>query len=142
MTMSVEKILVDHFDILIRKNQIGIELPLNEEKFQSADFLYDGRNCAILIRNNAKAFILTNIAYDLREKLLNADPLFIIESLDKKIYNAYPVKVTKINIPFADNLQKTIRHILDKIAKRYGNESLDLMVKKLWPENTTSEGEK
>jgi hypothetical protein len=139
--MSVEKILVEHFDILIHKDQVGIELPIKEEAYKNADFLYDGRNCAILIRNNAKAFILTNIAYDLRKKLLNAEPLFIIEAFNKEIYNAYPVKVTKINIPFADNLQKTIEQILDKIVKKYGAKSLDLMVKKLWPENNEFKGE-
>lgn len=139
--VSIEKIWVEHFDILTYKNQLGIELPIKEETYQNADFLYDGRNCAILIRNNAKAFILTNIAYDLREKLLSAEPLLIIETLDKEIYNAYPVKVTKINIPFADNLQKTIDQILDKIVKKYGAKSLDLMVKKLWSENNESKGE-
>lgn len=140
--VSIEKIWIEHFDILTYKNQVGIELPIKEEAYETADFLYDGRNCAILIRNNSKAFILTNIAYDLRNKLLNAEPLFIIEAFNKEIYNAYPVKVTKINIPFSDNLQKTIDQILDKIVKKYGAKSLDLMVKKLWPEDNEFKGEK
>lgn len=139
---NVEKILVEHFNILNHHNQMAIELPFKEEPLKSASFLYDGRNCAILIRNNSKAFILTNIAYDLRSKLLNAKPLFIVEAFNQEIYNAYPVEVINTPIPFADRLHKVVDEILGKIVKKYGPQSLDLMVKKLWPEDDQPKGEK
>ena len=98
---------------------MAIELPFKEEPLKSASFLYDGRNCAILIRNNSKAFIFTNIAYDLRPKLLNAKPLFIVEAFNQEIYNAYPVEVINTPIPFADRLHKVVDEILGKIVKKY-----------------------
>ena len=134
--MSVEKILVEHFNILEYHDQIAIELPFKEEPFETADFLYDGRNCAVLIRNSTKAFILTNIAFDLRQKMLSSKPLIIVEAIDKEVYAAYPVQVTNINIPFTDRLQEAINQILDRIVQKYGRQSLDLMMKKLWPETS------
>ena len=57
----VDKILVDEFEILENEGQYGLSLQLNEEPIETAEFLYDGRNCGILIRNDKKAYIFTNI---------------------------------------------------------------------------------
>ena len=121
--MSVEKILVNKFNILEYKELTGIELELDEEPIQSADCLYDGRNCAVLIRNKQKAFILINIAYDLRPKLLNASPLLILEKNGNEVKEAYSVEVTKVD------------EILYQIKDKYGEENVELLIQKFWPED-------
>ena len=134
--MSVEKVLVDRFQILENKGQMGIELEIDEEPIRSASFLYDGRNCAILIRNNAKAFILTNIAYELRQKLLLSDAVLILETKGEDIITAYPVNVHKIGeIPFPDEFDNVLSEILYQIKDKYGDKAVDLMIAKFWPEN-------
>ena len=70
--MSVEKILVNKFNILEYKELTGIELELDEEPVQSADFLYDGRNCAVLISNKQKALLGDKVEYDANGNPTNA----------------------------------------------------------------------
>jgi hypothetical protein len=132
--MAVEKIWVEHFNILEFQQQMGIELPIKGEPYQSAAFLYDGRNCAVLIKNKTKAYILTNIATDLRSKLLSAEPLLIIEAIDNEFYQGYPVEVSKVVLPYPDNLQQVVEEMLQKIADKYGPNSLQQMVEKFWPD--------
>ena len=132
--METQKIWVENFNILEYNGTIGLELPIGGEPMQSASFLYDGRNCAILLKNQTKAYILTNIATDLRAKILTAAPLVVIETSDEKYYQGYPVEVTKTTIPYPDNLPQVVEEALQKIADKYGVKSLDSMVKKLWPD--------
>lgn len=134
--MSVEKILVNKFNILEYKELTGIELELDEEPVQSADFLYDGRNCAVLIRNKQKAFILINIAYDLRPKLLNASPLLILEKNGNEVKEAYSVEVTKVDeLPFPDKFDNVLSEILYQIKDKYGEKNVELLIQKFWPED-------
>ena len=78
--MSVEKILVDNFEVLEYNGVLGIKMPLNDEPCKTGEFIYDGRNCAILVRNETKAFIFTNILTEIREKVLNAPSIMMIET--------------------------------------------------------------
>lgn len=132
--MAIEKIWVEHFNILEYQQQMGIELPIKGEPIRSVSFLYDGRNCAILLKNQEKAYILTNIAYDLRAKLLAAKPLIIIEMTGDEFYQGYPVEVTDVSIPYPDNLQNVVDEMLEKIADKYGADSIEKMVNKFWPD--------
>ncbi|MBQ9035548.1 MAG: hypothetical protein IJ099_06300 [Alphaproteobacteria bacterium] len=132
--MAAEKIWVKHFNIVEYHQHVGIELPIKGEPIEDAAFLYDGRNCAVLIKNKSKAYFLTNIATDLRSKLLSAEPLLIIEVIDKEFYQGYPVKVTKVVLPYPDNLHHVVEEMLQKIADKYGPSSLQQMVEKFWPD--------
>lgn len=132
--MAVEKIWVEHFNIIEYHQQMGIELPIKGEPYQSAAFLYDGRNCAILIKNDTQAYILTNIATDIRSKLLSAKFLVVIEAIGNEFYQGYPVEVTNVSIPYPDNLQQVVDEMLQRIADKYGAGSLQQMVEKFWPD--------
>lgn len=132
--MAIEKIWVEHFNILEYQKQMGIELPIKGEPIRSASFLYDGRNCAILLKNQEKAYILTNIAYDLRAKLLAAKPLIIIEMTDDEFYQGYPVEVTETSVPYPDNLQNVVDEMLEEMAEKYGSDSIKQMIDKFWPD--------
>lgn len=133
--MSVEKLLMANFQILENKGLMGIELETDDEPVNSASFLYDGRNCAVLIRNDTKAFVLLNIAYDLRPKLLNANPLLIVETKNNQAVNLYGVDVTKVELPYPDEFDNVISEILHQIRDKYGDKAIDMMIEKFWPED-------
>lgn len=134
--MSVEKFLVANFQILENKGLMGIELESDDEPINSASFLYDGRNCAVLICNNTKAFVLLNIAYDLRPKILNADPLLIIETKNNQPVNLYGVEVTKVEaLPYPDEFDNVLTEILQQIRDKHGDKAIDMMIEKFWPED-------
>lgn len=133
--MSVEKFLVANFQILENKGLMGIELETDGEPVNSASFLYDGRNCAVLIRNNTKAFVLLNIAYDLRPKILNADPLLIVETKNNQAVNLYGVEVSKVELPYPDEFDDVLNEILQQIRDKYGDKAIDTMIEKFWPDD-------
>ncbi len=134
--MSVEKYLVANFQILENKGLMGIELETDGEPVNSASFLYDGRNCAVLICNNSKAFVLLNIAYDLRPKILNANPLLIIETKNNQAVNLFGVEVTKVEaLPYPDEFDNVLTEILQQIRDKYGDKAIDTMIEKFWPED-------
>ena len=134
--MGVEKILVDRFHILENKGLMGIELELDSGPVHDASFLYDGRNCAVLIRNKTTAYVLLNIAYNLRQKILDATPLLIIETKNDKAVNTYAVEVTKVDsLPYPDEFEHVLSDILLRIKNKYGEEAVDSMIKKFWPED-------
>ena len=90
----------------------------------------------MLIRNKQKAFILINIAYDLRPKLLNASPLLILEKNGNEVKEAYSVEVTKIDeLPFPDKFDNVLSEILYQIKDKYGEENVELLIQKFWPED-------
>ena len=67
--MSLEQVVVESFDILKNGQEYAISLQLDEDEIEDAEFIYDGRNCAILVRNKTKAFLLTNIIPEMRKVL-------------------------------------------------------------------------
>lgn len=129
----VEKIIVDEFEILENEGQYGFSLQLNEEPIETAEFLYDGRNCGILIRNDKKAYIFTNIVDEVRPKLLNVPELMIIEMNGEEIANSYMCDVVKVDeIPVDDTLPDTLAQMLEEIRDVYGDEGVRAIVEKVW----------
>lgn len=129
----VDKILVDEFEILENEGQYGFSLQLNEEPIETAEFLYDGRNCGILIRNDNKAYIFTNIVDEVRPKLLNSPELMIIEMNDEEVANSYMCDVVKVDeIPVDDTLPETLAQMLDEIKDVYGEEGVKVIAEKVW----------
>ena len=129
----VDKILVDEFEILENEGQYGLSLQLNEEPIETAEFLYDGRNCGILIRNEKKAYIFTNIVDEVRSNLLNAPELMMIEMNGEEIANSYMCDVVKVDeIPVDDTLPETLAKMLDEIRDVYGEEGVKAIAEKVW----------
>ncbi|MBR4106630.1 MAG: hypothetical protein IKK52_04935 [Alphaproteobacteria bacterium] len=129
----IEKILVDEFEILENEGQLGISLQLNEEPIETGEFVYDGRNCGILIRNGNKAYIFTNIVEEVRSKLLNSAQLMMIEQNGEDIVNSYMCDVTKVDeIPVDDTLPDALYDMLEEIKAIYGEEGVKLLAEKVW----------
>lgn len=129
----VEKIIVDEFEILENEGQYGFSLQLDEEPIETAEFLYDGRNCGILIRNDKKAYIFTNIVDTVRQNLLNSPELMMIEMKGEEIANSYMCDVVKVDeIPVDDTLPDALVEMLEEIRDVYGDEGVKAIVEKVW----------
>ena len=130
--MAVEKILVDEFDILKNGEQYAIAFDIEESPIFDADFMYDGRNCAILTRNDEKAFLLTNINPDARKVLNKLDTIVIIERDKGEVSNVYEVEVRHVeNIPYPDNFQEDVNKMLDELKAELGEEEFTELMKSL-----------
>lgn len=131
--MSVEKIIVDAFEVLEYNGVLGIKMELNDEVCKTGEFIYDGRNCAILIRNETKAFIFTNILSDVRSKLLNAPSIMMVETDGENVANSYMVDVVKVDeIPFEDTIPEVIQEVLMDLKNIYGEEGVKDIASKFW----------
>ena len=131
--MSVEKILLDNFEVLEYNGVLGIKMPLNDEPCKTGEFIYDGRNCAILVRNETKAFIFTNILTDIREKLLNAPSVMMIETEGEDVVNSYMVDVVKVDeIPYEDTIPEVLQEVLRDIKEIYGQDGVKEIAANFW----------
>lgn len=129
----VEKILIEGYDILENDGQMGIELQLKDAPAETAEFIYDGGSCGILVRNDTKAYIFTNILPELREKLLGSDEIMIIEDDGDEVVNSYMTAVTKVpEIPAADMLPDAVFDMLVDLRDIYGEEGTRIIAEKIW----------
>ncbi len=126
--MSLEQIIVDDFEFLVNKDEVAIAIDLNEGNVTSAELLYDGRNCAVLIRNNEKMFLLTNIIPPMREKLKNMDTVFVLERIgtNHEIVNAYTVDIHHVSeMPYPDNFIEDTKKYYQEITAEIGKDNMD-----------------
>jgi len=83
-----------------------------------AELIYDGKNVAILNRNNREFFVLKNIAPLIREKIKQSKFVTIIEK-DKENMYSYQVEVhLKDNLGFEDNFEKFAQEVIEKIKEK------------------------
>ena len=130
--MAVEKILVEEFDVLKNGDQYAIAFDVDDGPIFDADFMYDGRNCAILTRNNKKAFLLTNIVPDARKILSKLPKIVIIERTKGEVSNVYEVDVRHVeNIPYPDNFQEDVDKMLDELKAELGEEEFTELMKSI-----------
>lgn len=128
--MSIEKIIVEEFDFLENNGELGIAFQLEEEPIDTGELVYDGKNCAILIRNEKKAYLFTNIIPDIRQKLLNASEIMIIEQKGEEILSSYMIDIHKVdNIPYEDTLTQTLQELLLDLKSVYGKEGLERIIR-------------
>ncbi len=128
--MSLENILVDEFRILQKGDKYAIAFQLDDGAVNEADFMYDGRNCAILVRNKVKAYLLTNILPNLRQELLKQDDLMIFEERGAEVVNKYQVQVRHVKeIPYPDNFEKDSIKMMEDLKTELGEEKYNELVK-------------
>lgn len=127
--MSLENILVDEFRILQKGEKYAIAFQLDDGAVDEADFMYDGRNCAILVRNKTKAHLLSNILPDLRAKLAKQDDLMIFEERGSEVVNKYEVKVRHVKeIPYPDNFVEDAKKMMEDLKTELGEEKYSELV--------------
>jgi len=128
--MAVEKVLVDEFDILKNGDQYAIGIDIDDGPIFEADLMYDGRNCAILTRNDTKAFLLTNINPDARQILKKLDSIVIIERIKGEVSNVYEVELRHVeNIPYPDTFQEDVNKMLDDLKDEIGEDEFNELMR-------------
>lgn len=131
--MSLEKEWVEDFEILENNGVIGINMQLKDEPIDTAALVYDGRNSAILIRNDKKAYILTNLIHEVRDKIANSKEVLIIESDGKEVVNSYTCVVNMVSeIPVEDTIPETLGEMLENIKEAFGEEGCAALARKFW----------
>ncbi len=132
--MSIEKVLVDDFEFLVNKGEIAIAVDIDEGPVTSADLSYDGRDCLVLIRNNKKAYLLTNILTPIRERLKKLDSILILERRGEKheIMNAYMADIRHVDeVPYPDNFAAQAQEYVDKLRAELGDAEFAELMKSL-----------
>lgn len=131
--MSLEKEWVEDFEILENNGVIGINMQLKDEPIDTAALVYDGRNSAILIRNDKKAYILTNLIHEVRDKIANSKEVLMIESDGKEVVNSYTCVVNMVpEIPVEDTIPETLGEMLENIKEAFGEEGCAALARKFW----------
>ena len=130
--MSLEKILVDDFTFTLTKDGWIISLEMGKDEVKDAFLSYDGRNCAILTVNGEKAYLLTNIAPNVREDLSKADKVIILHLENGEVANGYEVDIKHVGeIPYPDTFVEDMIVVLDDVRKEIGDEKFDELIDNL-----------
>ena len=130
----MEEVLVEDFDFVLHEDGWSIELDIDDTLLFNAVLLYDGGNCAILIRNKKKAYILANIPADIRRGLMQQGNMLIIERKNSEVINAYKVAIQIVeNIPAPDNYHENATAIYDVLQKNLNEETFSELVDDMFP---------
>lgn len=89
-------------------------------------FFYDGRNQAILGRNNKDFYLLKSIPPIIRSKILNSSMIMVAECSGDEIHQAYKVDVIKVDeIPGEDTFQEDYQKYFEKLDQMYGKDRVN-----------------
>ncbi len=93
------------------------------------ELVYDGKNVAILNRNNREFFSLKNIAPIMREKVKQSKYVTIIEKDNDDIYS-YKVEVhLKDDLGFEDDFDEFAQRVVSELKEKMTPEDFDDFVK-------------
>ena len=119
-----------HADFFFDKE--GVMIATDIEKIDFAvmgELIYDGKNVAILNRNNKDFFALKNIAPHIREKLQQSQEVTIIEKDKESIYS-YKVKVHLTDdLGFEDDFDKLAEEVITELKEKMSPEDFKNFVK-------------
>ncbi|MBR6409622.1 MAG: hypothetical protein IKS23_05250 [Alphaproteobacteria bacterium] len=110
-------------DFFFDKQGVIVKIPLEADYVFRAAFFYDGRNQAILGRNNKDFYLLKSIAPLIREKIKNAKTLTIMECTENKVNQSYDVEIVMVDeIPGEDTFEEDYKKYFEKLEEMYGKE--------------------
>ena len=93
------------------------------------ELVYDGKNVAILNRNNREFFSLKNIAPIMREKVIQSKYVTVIEIVNDDIYS-YKVEVhLKDDLGFEDDFDEFAQRVVSELKEKMTPEDFDDFVK-------------
>ena len=118
----VEKNAVFVFD---RKGVIILTDIIKSENILVGELIYDGKNVAILNKDNKDFFCLKNIAPLIREKIKQSKYVTIVEKDGDDIYS-YQVEVhLKNDLGFEDDFDKYAQEVISKVKEKMTPEEFD-----------------
>ena len=118
-------------DFLFDKQGVIVKVQLEADFVFRAALFYDGRNQAVLGRNNKDFYLLKSIAPVIRSKILNAKTVSIMECNENKVNQAYEVEVVRVDeIPGEDTFEEDYRKYFEKLESMYGKDRVQAFKQK------------
>jgi len=113
-------------EFLLSKEGVIVKIELKSDFPFHGAFFYDGRNQAILGRNNKDFYLLKSIPPIIRSKILNSKTIMVFECSGEQIHQAYNVEVIKIDeIPGEDTFEEDYKKYFEKLEAMYGKERIN-----------------
>ncbi len=118
-------------DFFFDKQGVIVKIQLEADYVFRGALFYDGRNQAILGRNNKDFYLLKSIAPIIRQKIKNAKTVTIMECTADKVNQAYDVEVVMVDeIPGEDTYQEDYQKYFAKLEEMYGKERIQTFKQK------------
>lgn len=112
-------------DFLLSKEGVIVKIELNSDYVFRGAFFYDGRNQAILGRNNKDFYLLKSIPPIIRQKILASENIMVAECTGDEIHQAYKVEVVRVDeIPGEDTFVEDYKKYFAKLEEMYGKEKV------------------
>lgn len=113
-------------DFLLSTEGVIVKVELNSDYVFRGAFFYDGRNQAILGRNNKDFYLLKSIPPVIRKKMFNSPKIMVAECTGEEIHQAYNVDVVQVDeIPGEDTFEKDYQKYFEKLEEMYGKERVN-----------------
>lgn len=118
-------------DFLFDAQGVIVKVQLESDYVFRGALFYDGRNQAVLGRNNKDFYLLKSIAPIIRQKIKNAKTVTIMECTENKVNQAYDVEVVQVDeIPGEDTYQEDYQKYFEKLEQMYGKERVQTFKQK------------
>ncbi|MBR2300056.1 MAG: hypothetical protein IJ870_05745 [Alphaproteobacteria bacterium] len=118
-------------DFFFDKQGVIVKVQLEADYVFRGALFYDGRNQAILGRNNKDFYLFKSIAPIIRKKIKNAKTVTVMECTADKVNQAYDVEVVMVDeIPGEDTFEEDYQKYFAKLEKMYGTERVQTFKQK------------
>ncbi|MBO7605299.1 MAG: hypothetical protein J6S61_02390 [Elusimicrobiaceae bacterium] len=113
-------------DFLLSQEGVIVKVELKADYVFRGAFFYDGRNQAILGRNNKDFYLLKSIPPIIRQKILDASMITVAECTGDDVNQAYKVEVIRVDeIPGEDTFVEDYKKYFTKLEEMYGKERVN-----------------
>ena len=113
-------------DFLLSKEGVIVKVELKSDYVFRGAFFYDGRNQAILGRNNKDFYLLKSIPPIIRQKIYQAQNVMVAECTGDEIHQAYRIDVVQVDeIPGEDTFVEDYQKYFAKLEEMYGKERVN-----------------
>ena len=113
-------------EFLLSKEGVIAKIELKSDFPFRGAFFYDGRNRAVLGRNNKEFYLLKSIPPIIRQKILKGKTIMVFECSGEQILHAYDVEVIKVDeIPGDDTFEQDYKKYFEKLEQMYGKERVN-----------------
>ena len=113
-------------DFLLSSEGVIAKIELNSDYVFRGAFFYDGRNQAVLGRNNKDFYLLKSIPPLIRKQILNSPKIMVAECTGEEIHQAYNVDVVQVDeIPGEDTFEEDYQKYFAKLEEMYGKDRVN-----------------
>jgi len=113
-------------DFLLSTEGVIVKIELKSDYVFRGAFFYDGRNQAVLGRNNKDFYLLKSIPPVIRQKILDTPMIMVAECTGTEINQAYNVEVVRVDeIPGEDTFVEDYQKYFAKLEEMYGKERVN-----------------